>query len=84
MLPDTPSAVAHGTLAGHFQKPVPNPIFFLKKILKVLKPATSSSAHDREHSYSNSFTLCRGCTIYPYDMFRFDASAEPTRIYTIP
>ena len=84
MLPDTPSAVAHGTIAGYFQKPVPNPIFFLKKILKVLKPATSTSALDREHSYSNSFTLCRGRTLYPHDMFRFDTSAGSARIYTIP
>ena len=51
---------------------------------KLLKPVTSSSALDREHGYSNSFTLCRGCTLYPYDMFRFDASAGSARIYTIP
>ena len=83
MVPDTPSAVAHGTLAGHFQKPVPNPIFF-KKILKVLKLATSTSALDREHGYLNSFTLCRGRTLYTHDMFRFDASAGSACIYTIP
>ena len=57
---------------------------FIKMVLKVLKPATSTSALDREHGYSNCFTLYRGCTLYPYDMFRFDASAGPMRIYTIP
>ena len=67
-----------------FPKTSPKSHFFLKKILKVLKPATSTSALDREHSYSNSFTLCRGRTLYPHDMFRFDASAGPTRVYTIP
>ena len=41
---------------------------------KVLKPATSSSSHDHENGYSNSFTLCRGSTLSPYDMFHFDAS----------
>ena len=51
--------------------------------LKVQKPASSSSALDREHGYSNSFTLCRGRTLYPHDMFRFDACAGPTRVHTI-
>ena len=51
---------------------------------KLLKPATSSSALDREHGYSNSFTLCRGCTLYPYVMFHFDASAWSARILKRP
>jgi len=59
---------------------IPIPCFSIK----ILKLATSSSAPDREHGYSNSFTLCRGRTLYPHDMFCFDASAGPTRVYHIP
>jgi hypothetical protein len=50
--------------------PPPNKIHFDKPT----KPTQSQvptnhvrvhAAHDREHGYYNSFTLCRGCTRYP-------------------
>jgi hypothetical protein len=33
------------------------------------RPSTTNpTIHDRERGYSNSFTLCRGCTLYPHHL----------------
>jgi hypothetical protein len=47
-------------------------LHFLKAFMKT-KPilgwiATIPTVHDRRLGYSNRFTLCRGCTLYPQDL----------------
>ena len=39
------------------------------KAVQPLQSVKAKHVHDRGHGYSNSLTLCRGCTLYPHDTF---------------
>jgi hypothetical protein len=39
---------------------------FINQNLTLGNVVISTTVHDRGRGYSNSFTLCRGCTLYPH------------------
>ena len=50
-------------------KTFPKPLLFRNSFWKQNQhhsTATFPTIHDRGHGYSNRFTLCRGCTLYPH------------------
>ena len=56
-----------GTSCASFPKNSLRKLFYLKTNLLQAVSQVKSAVHNRGHGYSNSFTLCRGCTLYPQD-----------------